>query len=269
MSDYVFPHLRTSERNLPADYRGAIDVWDIDKTYLESEFETWRDLVRGAFERSIDKRARPGVRPLLRALRNAEPARAPLYFVSASPPEMRAVIEGKMLLDGVEWDGISFKDHLRLVRARRFREMRRHTAYKLTALLEYRAEWPPGAREWLYGDDAETDAAIYSLYAEIRAGALADDALDEALLARQVAKQDREAIAALAKEAARRAPPPAGGSVEAIYIFRVAKSPPLDLAAFPRVTPVADALELAKDLARRGRIPEDSVTDVARDFYRP
>ena len=43
---------------------------------------------------------------------------------------------------------------LSLVRARRFREVRRHVAYKLTALLAYRLEWPPGAREWLAGDDA-------------------------------------------------------------------------------------------------------------------
>jgi hypothetical protein len=268
VSEYVFPHVRTSERAIPDSYRGPVDVWDIDKTYLESEFENWRDLLRGAFERSIDKRARPGVKGILRALRSARPERTPLYFVSASPPELRAVLEGKMLLDGVEWDGISFKGHLQLARARRFREMRRHTAYKLTALLEYRAEWPAGAREWLYGDDAESDAAIYSLYAEIRAGAVGGEALEKELATREVSAQDRRVIVDLAAEAARRAPPPAGGSVEAIYIFRVAKAPPLDLAAFPRVTPVADALALAHDLARRGRIPADAAADVARDFGR-
>ena len=44
MSDvYVYPHSRTNDRVLAADYAGPVDVWDIDKTYLESEFERFRD----------------------------------------------------------------------------------------------------------------------------------------------------------------------------------------------------------------------------------
>lgn len=270
-----YPIERTNERVLPADYRGPIDIWDIDKTYLESEFESIRDLLRGAFERAIDKRTKPGMRAVLRALRRGTapgsgagapvPVRTPLYFVSASPPELRRVLEGKMLIDGVEYDGIAFKDQLGLMKARRFRELRRHVAYKLAALFEYRAEWPAGAREWLYGDDAETDALIYSLYAQVRAGTLGGEALAEELAKHGVARGDRRLIATLAALAAEKSPPPAGGSVEAIYIVRVSKAPKVDPAAFPLVRPVSGAVELAVDLARRGRIPESAIAEVEKE----
>ncbi len=268
---YRYPLARTNDRPLPPDFCGPIDVWDIDKTYLETEFERWRDLVRTAFETAIDKRARPGIVPLLRALRRGPvpgAPRTPLYFVSASPPELRTVLQGKMLLDGVEWDGMAFKDYRSLLRARRWRELRRHVPYKLTALLEYRAEWPPGAREWLYGDDAETDPLVYSLYAEIRAGALSGDSLEEALARAEVGARDRRAIRDLAARAQEVAPPPPGGagSVEAIYIFRVAANPPFDATAFARITPVADAADLARRLLARGRILESDVEAVVRDM---
>ena len=263
-SEYRFPLERTNDRSLPPEYVGPVDVWDIDKTYLESEFERLLDLVGTALQRAVDRRTRPGVGELLRALRGGpnpeDPhhARAPLYFVSASPPQLRRILEGKMLLDGVEWDGITFKDHMGLVRARRFREVRRHVAYKLTALLEYRREWPAGAREWLYGDDAESDALIYSLYADIRAGQLAGEALDAALEKAFVGAEDRTRIGALALDTG------VNDSVEAIYIFKVARTPKLDLAGFPRVIPVADAVDCAARLAARGRIAPAAIAAVER-----
>ncbi len=263
---YRFPLERTNDRELPPDYGGPIDVWDIDKTYLESRFEKWTDLVGAALERAIDKRTRPGVAPLLSALRRGpEPAdpwrlRAPLYFVSASPPQLRRVLERKMLIDGVEYDGISFKDHFALVRAGRLKEVRRHVAYKLTALLEYRLEWPPGAREWLYGDDAESDALIYSLYADIRAGRMKGAKLETALAKEKVQAEDRKRIAALAEQAAGRT----ASEVAGIYVFRVATAPKLDLADFPLVTAVADAAECAFHLASRGRIAPEAIPEIER-----
>jgi hypothetical protein len=261
---YHFPLERTNDRALPPDYAGPIDVWDIDKTYLESEFESFRDLVGRAIELAVDKRTRPGVAPLLRALRRG-PAphdllafRAPLYFVSASPPQLRRTLERKMLLDGVEWDGISFKDHLSLMRARRFSEVRRHVAYKLTALLEYRREWPAGAREWLYGDDAETDPLVYSLFADIRAGTLASGRLDHALARYKVSGDDRHAIHALAEETPR-------GDIGGIFIFRVAATPKFDLAEFPRVTGVSSAVECAARLVAAGRIAAEALEEVKRE----
>lgn len=276
-SGYAFPMERVNHRAIATDYAGPIDVWDIDKTYLETEFESILDLVGRAFESAIDKKTRPGARALLRALRfgpmptptgtstsTSTSERTPLYFVSASPPQMRSKIEKKFLLDGVEWDGISMKDHLALMRSGRFREVRRHVAYKLSALLEFRLEWPPGAREWLAGDDAESDALVYSLFAEIMAGTLAGDALLGALALAKVEAVDAPRLVSLAERArahvAAHAPPE--GTVAGIFIFRAAKRPRLDLAAFPRVTPVADAVALAEALHARGRLDDAGVADV-------
>jgi hypothetical protein len=261
---------RTNDRPLPPDYSGPVDIWDIDKTYLLTEFERLRDLVRGAIELAIDKRARPGAAALLRALRRGPgmtSARTPLYFVSASPPELRRVIEGKMLLDGVEWDGIAFKDQLALVRSGRFREVRRHVAYKLSALLAYRAEWPAGAREWLFGDDAESDPDVFTTYARIRAGELRGLALEKELARLEVVRRDRRAIRELEAFAARHSPAPPGGSVEAIYVFRAAREPRKDLEEdYPLVTQVADAAALARLLFGRGRIAASALAEVEREM---
>jgi len=261
----IYPLERTNDRVLPSGYDGPVDVWDIDKTYLRSEFESVTDLLKGALLTAIDREPMPGTVPLLRALRRrgAGGLRAPLYFVSASPPELRRTIEKRMLLDGVEFDGIAFKDYRALIRARRWRQLRNHMAYKLAALLSYRADWPDGAREWLFGDDAESDALIYATYADVRAGKLRGLALDRALRDAGVSEKDRvrllRAAAAL----------PARDSVEAAYIFRVAARPKLDVASFaPRVTPVRDALEAAEDLARRGRLAAEDVAEVARAIGR-
>lgn len=265
-SDYRFPMARVNNRVLPPEYSGPIDVCDIDKTYLESEFENWKDLVGTALDRAMDRRTRPGMGALLRALRGGptpqDPRhwRAPLYFVSATPPQLRGVIEGKMLRDAVEWDGISYKDHFALVRAGRFREVRRHAGYKLTALLEFRAEWPAGGREFFYGDDAEGDALIYSLYADIRSGALEGGKLELALARAFVATPDVKRI----RELADRLRDHRAAPVDSIYIFRVAKAPKLDLAQFPLVTPVADARDCAERLLAKGRIAPEAIEAIAR-----
>jgi hypothetical protein len=264
---YRFPLYRDQGRELPVAYGGPLDVWDIDQTYLDTRFRRIRDLIATALESADQKRARPGVVPLLRALRRGAPAPeaphpAPLYFISASPPQMRAVLEEKMRIDGIDWDGITLKDHLGLLAARRLREIRRHIAYKLTALLLYRAEWPTGAREWLYGDDGETDALIYSLYADIRSGALGGKTLDRRLEELRVSEPDRKAIDALAVRANVAAPPPEGGSVEAIYIFRTRGNGGPDLRDLPRVRVVQDAAELARELYRLGRIADGDVEEI-------
>ncbi|GIW72573.1 MAG: hypothetical protein KatS3mg102_2115 [Planctomycetota bacterium] len=274
---YRYPFERRTLRALPPSYAGPIDIWDIDQTYLDTRLGRLRDLVRTALESAADKRARPGVATLLRALRGGAPASppggpaagpVPLFFISASPPQLRAVLEEKMRLDGIAWDGIALKDHLALLAARRWRELVRHVAYKLTALLTYRLDWPPGAREWLYGDDGESDPRIYSLYAGIRAGELGGEALRAQLAHSHVTEADRHAIVALAAETARLCPPPPGGSVEGIFILRTRPHGGPDLSEYPRVTVCADAAELARELHRRGRIDQQTVERVTEEVRR-
>src|SRR4051812_20714462 len=76
--------------------------WDLDKTYLKTEFDTMKQLLRSAFESAEEKQAVPGAAALLRELRAGGAAR--ICFISGSPKQMRRVLTKKLRLDGVEFD---------------------------------------------------------------------------------------------------------------------------------------------------------------------
>ncbi|HEX9103623.1 MAG TPA: phosphatase domain-containing protein, partial [Polyangia bacterium] len=135
--------------------------WDLDKTYLKTEFDTFKDLVRSAFEGAEAKQAVPGASALLRELRAGGGAR--ICFISGSPRQMRRVLTRKLKLDGVEFDEFILKPNLRNMLMGRFRAMREQVGYKLPALLAGRAGLPAETRETCFGDDAEADGFIYSL----------------------------------------------------------------------------------------------------------
>lgn len=164
---------RTNDRVLAADWRGDVCVWDIDKTYLDTRFSSLRGLLSIPFELAIDKRALPGTVPLLHGLRHGggdESALVPLYFISGSPRHLRRVVQKKMTLDDVQYDGITFKDQLGLLKAGRPRGIVEQVGYKLKALLLYRREHPAGARYLLFGDDVERDRETFLLFGEVCAG---------------------------------------------------------------------------------------------------
>lgn len=147
-----------------------ISRWDLDKTYLRTEFDTVRDLVRTAFERADEKRTNPGAATLLRELSNAN---VRIHILSGSPEQMRRRLEEKLKLDGIKWDEFTLKPNLQNMLRLRFRALRDQLGYKLPALLGARTEHGDtllGVRETLFGDDAEADAFVYSLYADIMAG---------------------------------------------------------------------------------------------------
>jgi hypothetical protein len=165
---------RTNHRQFDPAWQGDVFVWDIDKTYLDTRFSSLRGLLAIPFEFAIDKRAVFGAVPVLRALRlGPQPTRprfSPLYFVSGSPPGLRTVVEKKMVLDGVQADGVTFKDQFGLLRAGRPRAIKEQVGYKLAALLMLRAELPAGARFSLFGDDVESDMEAFLLFGRVCAG---------------------------------------------------------------------------------------------------
>ena len=144
--------------------------WDLDKTYLKSEFETLRDMMRIPFEKAEDKVAAPGVAALIRTVRESSLGRGRairVQFVSASPPQIGRAIRRKLELDGIVYDSIVFKNQLQRLMRGKFRHLREQVGFKLTELLKARQQEPPTAREYLFGDDWESDPLIYSLYADI------------------------------------------------------------------------------------------------------
>jgi phosphatidate phosphatase APP1 len=63
-------------------------VWDLDKTYLDTHFESVRGLYRTIKEKAFQKKNIPGTRTLVKALTVKEDSFFPIYFVTASPPQM-------------------------------------------------------------------------------------------------------------------------------------------------------------------------------------
>lgn len=250
---YGYPLYRKNDRVLPPDWSGPIYLWDIDNTYLVTEWSGLRDLLRIRFEAAEDKRPVPGAVDLLAALRRgADPSeRPPVFFVSASPETMRPVLEKRMLIDGVMQDGITFRDLHRL------RYLRDIFGYKVAALLLYRLENPPGAREALFGDDREHDPEVYALYARICAGEVRGDALREYLAGRGVGKPAAKYIDTLASELPPRDP------VEWIFIRRLRQGPPAPLKLHDdRVVLVDDFSQAATVLHALGRILTDDLLRV-------
>src|SRR5690606_37984916 len=148
--------------------RRLVFRWDLDKTYLLSEFDRFLDMMKIPFERPEDKIAAPGVAALIRSLRTAALGRGQMvriYFLSASPPQIGRAIRRKLELDGIVYDGIVFKNQLERILRGKFRHLREQVGYKLTELLKARTAEPVTAREYLFGDDWESDPLIYSLYA--------------------------------------------------------------------------------------------------------
>lgn len=143
--------------------------WDLDKTYLRTEFDTVRQLLRVPFERPEDKVDVPGVAEVIRALKpcaGATGRAARIYFLSASPPQIGKAIRAKLALDAVPYDGIVFKNQLRYLVRGKFNKLREQVGFKLAELLRSRHALPTDAEEVLFGDDGESDAITYAVYAD-------------------------------------------------------------------------------------------------------
>jgi hypothetical protein len=252
---------QSNDRRLPADYRGDVLLWDIDKTYLDTHFSSFRGLARIPFELAVDKQTVPGAVPLLRARRRgsgSESAVVPLYFVSGSPPQLRAVIERKMTLDGVDFDGITFKDQLGLLLSRRPGDIREQLGYKLCALLSYYRALPVGARWLTFGDDVEADAEAFLLFGEIVAG------LRAAPLSRRLR---RLGVSPANVEAVLQAAPSVSGAVDPVQavFIHTSRGPEPGQHRDPRVVTTRSYVQSAAKLVQLGRVQPAAVAAVARE----
>src|SRR5438477_342957 len=71
--------------------------WDLDKTYLHTEFDRVRDLVKSAFEGAEAKRAVPGAAALLRELKRGDGART-LAIADSVRPSTGADVVGRIFI---------------------------------------------------------------------------------------------------------------------------------------------------------------------------
>jgi hypothetical protein len=253
--------LRRSKQRRRVPLHPIIFRWDLDKTYLKSEFDSLRQLMWVPFEKAQDKVAVPGVVPLIKGLREAATQagrEVRVHFMSASPPQIAKAIRQKLALDGIEYDGIVFKNQLQHLVRGRFRNLREQVGFKLTELLKNRPDMPVGSREVLFGDDWESDPIIYSLYADVLAGRIASDELGDVLRTigvdpRLIAEAQERATVMQRAEA-----------VEKIYINLERRTPPTTFRCFgPRLVPTFNYFQTAACLFEDGYLTLPAVVRVA------
>jgi len=238
--------------------------WDLDKTYLRTEFDTVRDLVRTAVERPDRKRSVPGAAALLRELKRAG---ARVHILSGSPRQMRGRLEEKLAIDRVRYDELTLKPNLSNALRLRFRAMRDQLGYKLPSLLAARARdqhlgrSPGELAEILVGDDAEADAFVYSLYADVCAGRVEHALLTRVLEKGRVYSDQAE----LALSSQRQLVP--ATTVSRILIHLDRQTPPSRFHEFgPRVVPFYNYLQAAIVLFADGHVSAEGVLRVASEL---
>lgn len=234
--------------------------WDLDKTYLRTDFDSVGDLVRTARMSAEQRENIPGSASLIRAIRSSSDGGAAhlVYFISGSPQQMRPVLEKKFALDGFVPDGFVLKPTLRHLLRGRFRAVRNQVGYKLSQLILGRTEAPVGTGETLFGDDAESDAFIYSLYADIVSGRIDRGQLPDLLRLTGCYPDQIETIEAGLESVVREDP------VRRIVIHLDDPTPPVAFEPyFPLVVPIYSHLQTAIVLYLDGTLPAGAVWSVA------
>ncbi len=151
--------------------RSKIIISDVDKTYLNTDFESLKGLLWIPFEVAVDKVTIEKMNLIYQALRygtGSSPALTPLFFITASPPFIYSPLTSKMIRDGVEYDGIVMKDQDILLKKMEFKQLKSQVTYKLFALFSLiNLIKSRDNNIILLGDDTESDLSIYLLFKKI------------------------------------------------------------------------------------------------------
>jgi hypothetical protein len=178
--------------------------WDLDKTYLRSDFTSFSGLLESAIERPDQKRSVPGAAPVLSELKNAG---AYVHILSGSPRQLRKRLTERLRLDGVTVDRFTLKPNLSNLLRFRLKALKAQLGYKLSNLLVAASEESPlglaQVPEILVGDDSEQDPLVYSLFADICQGRLNQTHLKNLLVNCDLYADELETILTLAPRVSR------------------------------------------------------------------
>lgn len=248
----------------PAPAPRLVTRWDLDKTYLRSDFDRLGDLARSLLERPDQKRAVPGAASLLRLL-GGEGVR--VHVLSGSPRQMRGAILQRFAMDGVRVDQLTLKPNASNLLRLRLRALKDQLGYKLPALLEARVQeldqLGPSLPEVLVGDDSEGDAFVYSLYADLCSGAVEAPLLEQILATGHTYRDVAERTLALAARLLARAPL---GPVH-ILVHLERQSPPSRFAAFgARLVPFHNYVQASLLLCEWGYLDAHAVLTLCHEM---
>jgi hypothetical protein len=236
--------------------------WDLDKTYLHTDFSTLRGLLEAAVESAQRRRTIPGMRALLSALSQTFDAR--VVVVSGSPTFLRQRILAMFALHGIRCDRLVLKDFGAAVRRGRLRSLSAQVPYKLKAHLDTRlwlAARGEDVGEICFGDDAEVDALVYCLYADVCARRVPPARLARLLLQCGAYPDEVAAVMERVSLVAEHDP------VRRVFIHLEGNSPPSRYGAYRgRVTATFNAFQIALNLTEEGLADERVLTAVAEEL---
>jgi hypothetical protein len=261
--DVVF--FKYSEAEIEKTFE-EVFVWDLDKTYLDTHFGTIKEVWRTALEKAFQKQNIPGTASLVRAIKEywvAERGRSafPIFFITASPPQMEGKIREKLEIDSILPLGGYYKDNLKNLKPGRLWRLTQQVGYKLQALLQLRLRLREDVRQILWGDDSESDAVIYSLYSDICARRWSEKDLLAILRGLHVVGGQTETILDLQDQI------PISDPVEKIYINLATDTDPEYYLKFGRRTiPSNNSFQTALDLFQDNRLKTEQVIHVAQDM---
>ena len=261
--DVVFFSYREIFTEFPEIY-----VWDLDKTYLDTRWHSLSDLWNFFFEKPSQKKNVPGTAMLVSCLKERwnketdfEPMGFPIFFVTASPPQVEEEIRKKMELDKALPQGIFFKNNLKNIYPNRWRYLYRQVGFKLQSLLHLRVRFDGEMSQILWGDDSEMDATIYSLYSDICSRRWTEEELFRLLSHFKVNRSQYQYILDLQSRCPNHDP------VEKIYInLAVDTDPEYYLKFGRRVLPIYNSFQTTLDLFQDDRLQKDHVLKVAKNL---
>ncbi len=238
-------------------------IWDLDKTYLDTKWETIGGLIRTAFEKGQKKKNIPGAKALVLGMQDHFGADLPLFFVSASPPQMIKSIYDKLIYDGLKPLGFLSKDNLKNVRPGKFKLLNKQIGYKLQALMELRLRLKKDVKMICFGDDSESDAIVYSLFSDLSSHRITDREAREILLYLKVMESRIDLVLEL------RDMLDSDDPVERVYIHLEADTDPDYYDKFGRrLFVVEDSFQTAVDLYQYDFIKAIDVVNVAKAIIR-
>lgn len=237
-------------------------VWDLDKTYLDTSWGSIKELYKTAIEKAFQKKNIPGTATLVRALTGRSADKAfPIFFITASPPQMEAKIREKLRLDGIFPYGAFYKDNLKNLRPNRLRRLTQQVGYKIQALMQLRLKLSEDVKLVLWGDDSESDAVIYSLFSDICSRRMSDRQLSDMLRALHVTGEQAKLILELQKQV------PTHDPVDKIYINLAVDTDPEYYIKFGRrIVPTENSFQAALDLFQDQRLRPEQVVKIAQDL---
>ena len=160
------------ETKAKIDTADEVYIWDLDKTYLDTSIDSLSGLFHTIFDKAFTKKNVPGTPDMIRSLsryrkKHFNEQDFPLFFVSASPPQMESKVYEKFVLDEIHPIGMFYKDNLKNLAPKKFLFLKKQIGYKIQSLLQLRTRLSKNVRMICFGDDSESDATIYNLFSDI------------------------------------------------------------------------------------------------------